>query len=491
MDNVKTYVSNNRTFYLLEDIKEQQLNVDYFTGCKSMKKCIQRQKIPDDKIVYMKNNKEYDAGYKLAFVYIEEDYVKNHILNKEEQTKKKEEEMKQRKEKRIEENKKRKEFNENEIEDAPDVLHLEDEEMFKDEEGVVMDIETRGEKTQDGIFFKASDIGKAFDYENVCSTVIDVRCKYQHGTDYKYFKIFKKQGVSLLFKTVLFLTYDGVLKVLFCSQGDRGVRFRKWASRILFTMQMGSQEDKDKLAAEALNVDVSTVKQLFRKSCRAIPCVYLFEVGTVGNMRQHFNLKNFNDDNDKVYKFGRTEDMARRAGEHQKTYGTLKDNSFSLAVFSYIDLTFVSKAETKLKNHFNNMNVFVEDDNHNELVVMNKSKLQTMKELYNNIYTQCSGNNKDLINQIQEMQLNHQNELLMNEHENELQRSKYEQTLKDKEHENELQRSKYEQSLKDKDHEQSLKDKDHEHNVKMMTMKHKNELQEVELQYMRQQLLKQ
>ena len=45
------------------------------------------------------------------------------------------------------------------------------------------------------------------------------------------------------------------------------------------------------------------------------------------------------------------------------------------------------------------------------------------------------------------------------------------------EHDNELQRSKYEQSLKDK-----------EHIIEVMTMKHKTELQEVELQYMRQQL---
>ena len=78
------------------------------------------------------------------------------------------------------------------------------------------------------------------------------------------------------------------------------------------------------MAADALNVDVSTVTQLFRKSCRAIPCVYLFEVGRVGEMRTHFNLDDFKNDNEKVYKYGRTEDMARRAGEHQKTYGKLK-----------------------------------------------------------------------------------------------------------------------------------------------------------------------
>jgi hypothetical protein len=307
---------------------------------------------------------------------------------------------------------------------------------------------------------------RAFEYERIKSIVLNNGSDYVYGKEYIYFHSTDinyagrstggiSSGLSeqlVIKKKVLYLTYMGVLKALFCARGDKADRFLDWATRILFTMQMGNQEDKDKLAADALEVDVSTVKQLFRKSCRAIPCVYLFEVGTVGNMRQHFNLENFNDDNDKVYKYGRTDDMARRAGEHLKTYGKLKDNSFSLSVFSYIDEMYACKAETKLKHFFNNMNVNVEDTKHHELIVMNKGKLQTMKELYNNIYNQFSGNNKDLIKQMQEMQLNHQ-------------------------HENELQRMKYEQSLKDK-----------EHTIEVMTMKHKTELQEVELQYMRQLL---
>jgi hypothetical protein len=191
-------------------------------------------------------------------------------------------------------------------------------------------------------------------------------------------------------------------------------------------------------------------------------------------MRQHFNLENFKDDNDKVYKYGRTEDMARRAGEHQKKYGKLKGNTFGLTVFSYIDETYVSKAETKLRHYFDNMNVNVVDDKYNELVVMNKSKLQTMKELYNDMYIHFSGNNKDLIQQIQEIQLNHQIEM-----------KDYQHRLLMKDHENELQRKTYEHSLKDKEH--SLKDKDHVN--EMLIMKHKTELQDIELQYIRQQLL--
>nr|QOI90536.1 hypothetical protein HWQ62_00405 [Pyramimonas orientalis virus] len=422
MDNVKTYVSNNRTFYNLDDIKEQKLNVDYFTGCKSMKKCIKRQKIPDDKIVYMKNNKEYDAGYKLASVYVEEDYVRNHILNKEEQTKKKEEEMKQRKEKRIEENKKRKEFNENEVEEAPDILHLEDKEMFKDEEGVVMDIETRGEKTQDGIFFKATDIGKAFDYENVCITVLEVKGNYQHGKDFKYFKIMKDQKNSLDFKNVLYLTYDGVLKVLFCARGDRGVRFRKWAPRILFTMQMGSQEDKDSLAAEALGVEHKTVVNTFRKACGPVSCVYLFCIGRVGDMRKHFNMEGFTNDDDYVYKYGMTSDMGRRTKEHFNKYGKLKDNTFVLKYYAYIDKLYVSKAETHMKQYYMGFNMCVKDDKNVELIVIDNERLPIIQQLYSDMYMQYSGQNSDLIKKLQDIQ--HERQIEQLQHKYDLQEAK-------------------------------------------------------------------
>jgi prophage antirepressor-like protein len=430
------------------------------------------QKIPNDKIVYMKNNKEYNSGYKLADVYIEEEYVKNHVLNIEEQQKKKKDKLNKTKEKRVEENKHRKEFEENEIEDLPELLHLDDEHRFKNEDGVPMDIETRGIKTQEGIFFKASDIGKAFDYDSVSKTILNVGSDYVYEINFKYFKNPNDSIKNTVVQKELYLTYSGVMKLLFCARGDKAIRFRKWASKVLYTLHLGSQEEKDVLVAEALNVDVLTVTQLFRKSCRAIPCVYLFEVGTVGEMRSHFNLEYFKNDNEKVYKYGRTEDMARRAGEHQKTYGKLKGNTFGLSVFSYIDEKNASKAETKLKHYFDNMNVNVMDNKYNELVVMDNKKLIAMKELYNDIYIHFSGNNKDLVQQMQEMQLNHQ--IKIQEYENKLLMKEHETTLTRKEFE--IERKEFERQLQQK-----------EHTNEILKMKSRVDLQEAELNYLRQQ----
>nr|QOI90464.1 hypothetical protein HWQ62_00328 [Pyramimonas orientalis virus] len=192
-------------------------------------------------------------------------------------------------------------------------------------------------------------------------------------------------------KKVLYLTYMDVLKLLFPARGDKANRFQKWATRILFTIQMGDNNGRDEVASEALNVGKSTITELFRKSSRSFPCVYLFEIGTVGNMREHYNLEEHTDDTVKVYKYGMTSDITRRSSEHSKTYGKLNNNSFKIALFSYIYMSFMSKAENKLKQTMDK-----------ELIVVDKDNMTCIREMYNDISLCHSGNNKELISQIQE-----------------------------------------------------------------------------------------
>ena len=480
MVTIQSFTNDDKKYLLLEDIKKSNVNKAYFIGCKTMRKVIVKHGVPDEVCLYMKSGIIYNKSYNPANLYVEEQYAKENIMNTNVLMKKKKEIADTKTEMRTKEKLKRKAYNEDELTNEPPLIDLEEHEMFKDLDGSPMDIEVRGEKTDEGIYFKAKDIGIAFDYERLEYVTLDTNSDHVYGEHFKYFICPETFDRQMEDKKVLYLTYMGVLKLLLCARGDKAKRFQRWATKILFTMQMGSQEDKDGLAAEALNVDTSTITQLFRKSSRAIPCVYLFEVGTVGNMRQHFNLNNHKDDTDKVYKYGRTEDMARRAGEHQKTYGKLKDNTFGLTVFSYVDEKFASKAETKLKHYFDNFNVNVEDDKHTELVVMNKKKLLTMKELYNDMYIHYSGNNKDLIQQMQEMQLNHQIEKKEYENRLNLERKDNELILMQKNHE-----------LEKKDHE--LEKKNHElekktHEIDMLQLKHKTELQDAELKYLRQLL---
>lgn len=71
---------------------------------------------------------------------------------------------------------------------APDLLYLEDSEKFTDNDGNVVDIETRGVRTQTGIYFLAKDVSTAFEMPSLSNNVYE-----KTNTDYiknEHYKIF-------------------------------------------------------------------------------------------------------------------------------------------------------------------------------------------------------------------------------------------------------------------------------------------------------------
>lgn len=398
MCDIRTIIHNNKTYMSLDDIKRSGMNDEYFVGCKSIRGCVDKHNL-NGLVVYVSNDKIYSKNYKKAQVYVEDDYVNDNLLNR------------KRKNNEIEETiettrKRRKECND--IEDAA-ILLLEESEMFRDENNKVMEIEVRGDRTMDKILFKASDIGKAFNYNRINDVVKDVKSDYEYGTHFTYVRTDFKRPRNSGNNKELFLTYLGVLKVLFCSRGKRGDKFQVWAATKLFTIQMGKQDEKDELAAELIGVDKKAVINVFKRSCGSIPCVYLFKIGTVGKMRKHFNLSKFSNDDDIVYKYGMTCDMGRRTNEHTKAFTKLNGNEFGLEMFSYIDNSFISTAESHIRQYFTGFDLNVEDDKYHELIVVNKEQYTIVKQLYNDMYIQYAGKNKDLIQQVQTIESRYRN----------------------------------------------------------------------------------
>ena len=106
--------------------------------------------------------------------------------------------------------------------EAPDLLILEDEEKFRDHKGVTVDIETRGERTPKGIYFLAKDVSEAFGMNTLLNTIVS-KGSYVKGTHYDTFV-----RVSLdnyIQKKQLFITYEGMLKLLFSSRGNTTMSF--------------------------------------------------------------------------------------------------------------------------------------------------------------------------------------------------------------------------------------------------------------------------
>lgn len=411
MENVRVFNYNNKTFYYLEDIKKAEINSDFFVNCKTIRKCIEKHNIPEACCLYMKNDKVFDRRYRKADLFLLDEYVTNNIINADYQQKK-EEQQKIKKEQhdkdRTELIKQRKKYDQNAIQDLPDLIDLEYHEKFKDDNDEPLEIEVRGEKTLEGALFKASDIGKAFQYDRIDKLVADKRGDYGYNDHYKYFNTEKGGGKSPSDhpNKELYLTYLGVMKVLFCARGNKAGRFQKWVSHILFAVQMGNRTDREKVAAEVLNVTHKKLLQCLNMSAGAISCVYLVKVGTVGNMRQHFKLQGFTNDEHIVYKFGKSCDLSRRLKEHFNHFGKLNNNKedIDLVCYSYVDDDFISTTESRLKEYFQGFGIHVQDDNNKELIVMDEQRLNAVKQLYNDMYCQYSGKSKQIINQLKSLE---------------------------------------------------------------------------------------
>ena len=82
---------------------------------------------------------------------------------------------------------------------------------FKDENGNgnIIEIETRGERSVDKIYFRVKDVMEGFLMENLNKTIIDKKTYFVIGNHYKYFTCEKQQDIlKLTFKKYLVI-YNG------------------------------------------------------------------------------------------------------------------------------------------------------------------------------------------------------------------------------------------------------------------------------------------
>ena len=133
--------------------------------------------------------------------------------------------------------------------------------------------------------------GTAFEMTGLVKTLKDIRCNYIIGVDYKIF-INLNVGTSDSTEQTkqLFVTYEGMIKILYSSRSDKAMTFRSWATETLFTVQMGSEEDKEILGSTLIGQSVKNVRAVFKTCSKKVPCIYRFSLGTAKVLRNTMNL---------------------------------------------------------------------------------------------------------------------------------------------------------------------------------------------------------
>ena len=326
----------------------------------------------------------------------------------------------------------------NDYEEAPDILELNDNEKFKDVDNNPLNIEVRGERNVNKCFFKLKDISIKFNMNRLKDTIEDKNTTYEEKLHYKYFisNNTHKNG-KMTSKKVLYLTYLGLIRVLFVSKNPNCEQFQKWAINILFTHQLGTIEDKKKLSNKLMGIPVKEACDVFKTSSNSISCVYLLSLNSVKELRDTFNISENIPDDAIVCKYGKTDDLQRRIKEHQNNYGKLKNVELSIMCYIYVDKKLITEAENQIKNYFTLNNMKFDYENSNELVIINKEYIKNAKKTYEFVFSKFSGSMTEIINKMVSMEKNY-----------EINKIKYETTidkLKTKlEHQNEIMKLKEE-----------------------------------------------
>jgi hypothetical protein len=409
----------------------------YSKGCRSSRDLVRQKKIPAANYIYVRNINNTWIKTEGKSVKFDKVIIKEEILNTIPELKNNNEVI----------------SDSQEIEKAPGLILLSDSEKFKDNDGNVIEIETRGERNVNNIYFKVKDVADNFKMNNLINTILSVNTNYKEFNHYKYFIDINKS------KKELFLTYEGLLRVLFVSRNGKTAKFIKWATETLFTVQLGTPEQKRRLTADILGINAKVIKEVFNCDANTLPCIYLFTLGYVKDLRESMNISKEYEDNSIIAKYGMTKNLSRRTTEHLKHYKTIDGCELKLKYYSYIDPQYISVGESDIREFINSLDLKLTFNNEEELIVIPNKFIKLISEKYEHIGKKYSGHVSELITRIKELEdtlekqeLKHNLEMqkLYNEKEkaiSEIQSQKEKSDL-----ELRLQKEKYENELLKKDY---------------------------------------
>ena len=316
------------------------------------------------------------------------------------------------------------------LENAPPLLQLKDEEKIKDEQGNIVEIETRGIKTIDGIYFYGKDIEKILQIDKLKDILNNENSTYEVNTHYKKFirNDAITDGVSTIKREVIYLTYFGLVKMLITRRHSIAEKFQKWAINILYTHQFGSKEEKQELSSKLLGCDIANVRSFLHCGVSEYSELYLVCIGKVGDLSSEIQELSSKNQNDYLFKFGYTSNLYKRLQNHKSYFSKYNGSKVSLVLHCPIDKQYLSQAELELKQSFQIFDFILEHPEHKELVYFNENKLSQFEKIFKVICEKYAGNckklqeqleqfNKEKENEIKEIKLQHQLELKEKEYE--------------------------------------------------------------------------
>jgi len=190
-----------------------------------------------------------------------------------------------------------------------------------------------------------------------------------------------------VYQASTYLTYNGLLKIIFASRSGIAYRFQDWASTIIYAAHLGTTEQRVDVAADIIGINAQMVKDVLTTCITSMPCVYLFNVGKITELRKHYDeLKQYR--KGFLFKWGRTNDLKRRTSEHINEYGNLLSSTLQLKYFSPVDNIYEAAAEAEIRTYFQER--AVKFGKYKELVILDKSQIAGARRFYEEVYKRFS-----------------------------------------------------------------------------------------------------
>lgn len=306
----------------------------------------------------------------------------------------------------------------------PNKIILNKNEKFKDNDGNVLDIEVVGEREHNKCYFKVKDIMKGFGMKSLEKNIIDENTKYELNIDYIYFNCSINQSFEkntnkkkILNKKIMYLTYTGILRVLFGSYNKNVYKFITWAAKSLFIMQMGTLEQKQILTNKIMGINYDEAKKYINLHINDISCIYLIILGQVKHLRNSMNIDNNINDEKYICKYGFSKNLGERMNGHKQEFQKIKGVNLSLKNISLIDPLYISEAEIDIKQYVKSF--IFKYENFKELLILSEKDFTDLEKHYNNLFFKYIGYNGNLKNVVSAINLR------LKEAENEIKHIKY------------------------------------------------------------------
>lgn len=285
----------------------------------------------------------------------------------------------------------------------PEEVVLDDEEKFHDADGNACYIKVVGKRDENQIRFCVDDVAEIFELDRLADTITNKSSTFEEHEHYERFSVASSDTNGNSIRTVLYLTYEGILKVLFASRSQSTKPFRVWATKILFTVQMGSRAQKRQLASNLVTLDCKTIKALQNATSGDTPCIYLLILGTGKQLRDGMSLDSKYKDTDLVCKYGRTSKLEKRFAQHEAIYNEIDGCELRLTYHAYVDVRYGPEAEAMIRLLMNDLEMHLKYENFKELVVIPKKMMKRVTNEYDVVSKLYRGCLKEVVAENQDL----------------------------------------------------------------------------------------